>query len=690
MTENMAQKMLNPEMILAVSAGLLLLGALISALLSPYRKVVGWVAFVFVLVASSGITYAAIKVFAEGARIVPPIFTLPAIGAGLTVRIDALSAVFVLIFALVGICATLYSVRYIQIYDHEHPIRYYPFLLLFLASLIWVVTASDMLFFIVAWELMTLFSYALVVYEKEDRKVIRAGIRYFIATHIATACMLLAAVILYVNSPDRSFAFSSLRAALENMAADKPGLVHLVLFLFFVGFATKAGILPFGFWLPEAHPAAPSSFSALLSGIMIKTGVYGVIRVFGEILPLSHFSTNWGIIISLFGTISLFIGVVTALVQTDSKVLLAFSSIENIGYIFLAVGMGIAFLRITPAIAVASIVAGLFHLVNHACFKSLLFLNAGSVLYRSGTRDMGKVSGLINIMPLTGFTAIIGSLSISGIPPFNGFSSKWLIFSDSLMAGRAMPIFLVMGVIAVFVSAVTIAVYLKFLGTIFLGQLYSDRELEHKDVPVSMRIPQVVIALFCILFGVVPTLPISLLHQAAEAVLPEGYAPPLDYIFGTLPAGVTLNLGEGIVGAWNPLPIVLAGVLTLLLSYAIYRSMAAPVRKTSVWQCGVVVGVNEARFKAHGYYVSFRDFLAFRIGRRWVRTYFPSIPVPKAGWLAKVPVTFDVDRLYYKVVEVGKRWCEKFSETHIGVPQVYVLWMVAGMVLAIVILYALS
>ncbi|HIE52646.1 MAG TPA: oxidoreductase, partial [Armatimonadetes bacterium] len=352
---------MNVVTVLLGAMALLVVGAVVTALLAKQRRRCGWVAFAFVFPACLGAFYVALQVFAQGEALGRPIVSLRDFGlnASLQLRVDELSAVFLMITSLIATCATLYSVRYVLFYEGENLVRYYPLLLLFIASIMGVVGVADMFFFIVFWELMTLTSYVLVVYERQEPANLRAGIRYFLATHIATGCMILATIVLYVNTPLRSFEFASLRQGVENLLATNPALAHLALLLFFVGFATKAGVLPFGFWLPDAYPAAPSGASAAFAGTMTKLGVYGIVRVFVEILPLSHASTVWGEIIAIFGTLSIFIGTVTALVQSDSKRLLSFHIIGQVGYMLLGVGTGICFLRLNPALATVALMSGL-------------------------------------------------------------------------------------------------------------------------------------------------------------------------------------------------------------------------------------------------------------------------------------------------------------------------------------------
>ena len=458
---------------LYIAFSLLVVGAIIVAVISRHKEACGWAALGFVSAASACLIYLAVFVFFKGAIDGPSLLSLhPLIGTSLRTRIDPLSALFLLIISIISFCVTLFSIRYLRHYQKESLFRYYPFLLLFFAAIVGVVCMTDMLFFIIFWEIMTLASWALVVYERENKESLKAGLVYFIVTHLATGCLILAAVILYSYTPGHSFSFDDFRAVLKTQLIMNPALVHGILALLFIGFVTKASTLPFGFWLPLAHPVAPSSFSAVLSGVMIKAGIYGLVRLFCTILPVSLSSQIWGIVIALFGTFSLFIGTMSALTQDDSKRLMAFHSIGQVGYMFLGLGAGLYFLRVNPALATIGLVAGLLHMINHSWFKSCLFLNAGSILYETGTRDLNKIGGLFSIMPWTGITAIIASLSISGIPPFNGFTSKLVLFESSILAGKevgasilARGLFVVLGLAAIFISAVTLASFLKFINS---------------------------------------------------------------------------------------------------------------------------------------------------------------------------------------------------------------------------------
>ena len=269
----------------------------------------------------------------------------------------------------------------------------------------------------------------------------------------------------------------------------QPVLGNLVALLFLLGFATKAGVLPMGDWLPDAHPVAPSGMSAMLSGALVKIGIYGLLRVFCGFAPVTGSLRVWGVVIALAGTASLFVGTLTALKQADSKRLMAFHTIGQIGYICLGIGVGLYCLPTDPTLAALGFMGALFHAANHACFKACLFLGAGAVLFRTGERNMDKLGGLGASMPVTAGSSTVASLSIAGVPPFNGFASKWLILATCVLVGFTAPLFLVLGIIGLFISLATLASFLKVLGAVFLGRPDETRSV--REVPWAMAVPQV-------------------------------------------------------------------------------------------------------------------------------------------------------------------------------------------------------
>ena len=314
------------------------------------------------------------------------------------------------------------------------------------------------------------------------------------------------------------------------LLASRPGLTALAFGLFLAGFGIKMGMWPFGqFWLPDAHPAAPSPVSAMLSGVMIKTGVYGVMRYFLWLVPAraqaDYPLARWGMLVAVLGTITLFTGTMQALKQEQSKRLLAFHSIGQVGYILLGTGTCMALLPAnTPATAALATIAffgALFHVLNHGLFKGLLFLNAGSMLHATGTQDLNRMGGMMKFMPLTAITALIASFSISGVPLFNGFVSKWSIYVAAIQGSSSAHYLVVCAVIAILTSALTLASFIKFFGVSFLSrtsELVRERAARGRlEVPWMMQGPQLALAFCCVLLGVVPSIGFRLIARALEA-----------------------------------------------------------------------------------------------------------------------------------------------------------------------------
>ncbi len=466
--------MVDPVFQIEVSLAILIVGAMVSLAVSGRPRLCGWIAFVFAAASGVSIWLAVAGAFL-GETHDRTLVSLPQLGAGLTLRVDLLSAIFLAIVALVTPLSTLYSIRYMEHYTTDKVAKFYPVLLLCMASMTGVLVSADWICFLVFWESMTLTSYFLVTFERESAASQRAGLKYFIITHGATLAMVAAVLTLWRASG--SFHLDATTQALSGLLARAPFEAHLVILLFFLGFATKAGILPMGDWLPDAHPVAPSGMSATLSGVLVKLGVYGLVRLFASLLAPSPSLRVWGIVVALAGTVSLFVATLTALRQTDTKRLMAFHTIGQIGYICLALGVGAYCRDAIPPLAAICLAGAILHAVNHACFKSCLFLGAGSVLYRTGTRDMDKLGGLAGFMPYTTGSTTIASLSIAGVPPFNGFTSKWLIVCGCILAGLRFPLFLVLGLVALFISVVTLASFLKVLGAVFLGKVFQTTRI---------------------------------------------------------------------------------------------------------------------------------------------------------------------------------------------------------------------
>ncbi len=665
--------MFDPVSQVEISLVILIVGSLATLAVSRRPRLCGLLSAVFAGAAAVSAWLAAAGAFTQG-PLERTMVSLPQLGAGFVLRVDPLSAVFLTIVALVGLVSTVYSVRYMEHYTRERVAAFYPLLLLCMGSMIGVLAAADLLCLLVFWESMTLTSYFLVTYERESAASQRAGLKYFIITHGATLCMVAAALVLWWTSA--SFRFDGVRPTLLQLLATQPVVAHLVIFLFFLGFATKAGILPMGDWLPDAHPVAPSGMSAMLSGVLVKLGIYGLVRLFCWFLAPTPSLRIWGIAVALAGTVSLFVGTLTALRQTDTKRLMAFHTIGQIGYICLGLGVGAWCLAVSPTLAAIALAGAILHALNHACFKSCLFLGAGAVLYRTGTRDMNRLGGLAGSMPYTAGCTTIASLSIAGVPPFSGFTSKWLIVAGCVLAGRQFPLFLVLGLVALFISVVTLASFLKVLGAVFLGR--ADEKLTAEEVPVSMIVPQVVLAGFCILLGVFPQLPLRLIGRAVGSIggIRES-AVAADNLWG----GVSLIDGTA-VGVWWPVVMIGGLALLALLAYGIQRAAGAGRRVVPVWTCGEEHAAAAVRYPASSFYLPFKH--AFE-------NIYPEGRLPVPRFPALIRRLLDFDRwLYTPAAEAVEKTAAAISRTHVGTPQVYLLWTVIGAVVVAGIMLALA
>lgn len=409
--------------------------------------------------------------------------------------IDRLSAFFILIISIVSLSISIYSIEYIEHYsDNTKKNILVPLMIFFIISMILVVTSKNMLSFLFFWELMALSSVFLVVFEYEKKETRKASLFYFTMTQLSTAFLLFAFIMLY--NTGGSFDIGSM-AISSNVTA-------IFIFLF-LGFGIKAGIIPFHKWLPYAHPASPSNISALMSGVMIKVAIYGMIRFALFVLTPELW---WGILIFIAGTISMILGVIYALKEHDIKRLLAYHSIENIGIILIGFGLYIIFDSYhLDYLALLSLAGSLFHTLNHALFKSLLFMAAGSVVNSTKTRNIEEMGGLIKTMPYTAIFFFIGAVSISALPPLNGFVSEFMIFKAFFMSpsigNPLMEVLMILGLsILAITSALAAACFVKAFGIMFLAAPRSEDAEKSEEAPFPMLLGSCILAAFCIIFGV--------------------------------------------------------------------------------------------------------------------------------------------------------------------------------------------
>ncbi|MFQ5867258.1 MAG: complex I subunit 5 family protein [bacterium] len=416
---------------------------------------------------------------------------------GIYLVLDGLAVLMLLIVNGIGFLATFYSIAYMERYTDKP--RYYTLFLLMIAGMNGVVLSGDMFNIFVFMEVAAIASYALVAFGTEAEEL-EAAFKYQVLGTVASCFILFGIAIAYSLT-------GTLNMADMGRIIGQQGTTPTVFFigaLFLMGFGLKAAIMPFHAWLPDAHPSAPAPISAMLSGVLIKAiGVYALCRVLFNVLGLGEMS-SFLYILMVLGTLSMVAGSLLALGQRDFKRLLAYSSISQIGYIILAFGLG------TPL----GFLGGLFHLLNHATFKSLLFLNSGAVVYSTGNRDLEKMGGLSQRMPVTGTTSMIASMSISGIPPLSGFWSKLIIIIAAIQAQQ-----FIFALLAVLVSVITLAYYLKVQKLAFFGKLGTAWQ-DIKEVPAVMCISMIILAILCVGLGIllIPGIKAIILDPAVEAL----------------------------------------------------------------------------------------------------------------------------------------------------------------------------
>ena len=433
-------------------------------------------------------------------------------------RMDNLAAFFVLIISVIALLSSIYALGYVKHFYGKYNLGALGFFYnAFIAGMLMVVTAGNAFFFLIVWEIMSLASYFLVVFERKEKENIKAGTLYFVMTHIGTGFIILAFLLLYKTTG--SFDFEIIKNSLGEISMLTKNIIFV---LALIGFGTKAGIIPLHIWLPSAHPAAPTHVSALMSGVMIKTGIYMMIRLFVDVLP--NAPLWWGLAILIIGGLSSLLGVLYALSEHDIKRLLAYHSIENIGIILLGLGSSLVFLSMgLKSLAIIGLMAALFHTMNHATFKALLFLGAGAVISKTHTRNIEEYGGLIKYMPQTAFFFLIGSMAISALPPFNGFFSEWLTFQSLFSGIRSAQllsqwIFILAAGSLAFTGGLAAACFVKAFGATFLARPRSEEAKHASEVAVSMRWGMGVIAALTLILGILAGLVSSILGRVAGSL----------------------------------------------------------------------------------------------------------------------------------------------------------------------------
>ncbi|MCX9085402.1 MAG: hydrogenase 4 subunit B [Candidatus Methanoperedens sp.] len=505
--------------------------------------------------------------------------------------VDKLAAFFILVISISVFAVSIYSTGYVREYFGKKNIGYLGSLYnIFVLSMILVASADNAVMFLIVWELMSVVSYFLVVYEHEKPETRKAGFIYIVMTHIGTGFIMLS-FLLFVGT-SASYSFATFAEAGKTMT---PLLKDLAFIFALIGFGTKAGIVPMHIWLPYAHPEAPSNVSALMSGVMIKIAIFMLIRVFFDFLGASQ--AWWGYLVLILGTISAILGILYAVVESDIKRMLAFSSIENIGIILIGIGASMIFFASgKPVLASIAAVAALYHLLNHSIFKGLLFMGAGSILYSTHTKNIEELGGLIKKMPKSAILILIGVLSICALPPFSGFVSEWLTFQSLLLGFNLNESF---PRIILSISAATLALtgalaaycFLKFFGIGFLA-LPRSKHAEHaKEANTPMLIGMGIFAALSILLGILPFYVLPVLERIAASFTGNLES----FTFGEF---ATFSIPSGAISSSTPVILALMIIFIFIPSIILFLKYRKDQPVYETWGCGQPVSTSRNEYTA--------------------------------------------------------------------------------------------
>jgi formate hydrogenlyase subunit 3/multisubunit Na+/H+ antiporter MnhD subunit len=564
----------------------------------------------FPLGAAAGLVLAIAAVAAISSGPQTAILAIGLPGLPFHLRLDALSAFFLFLLGAVATGISVFASGYFRKGEGTPPGLLCLLYHLFLASMAMVLLADDAYVFMVMWELMALSSFFLVTANHLIPEIRRAGYLYLLIAHIGALAILLCFGVLQANTGDYTF---------DNMRAQQlsPFWASVAFLLALFGFGAKAGLLPLHIWLPEAHPAAPSPVSALMSGVMLKTAIYGLLRVSFEVLQTQLWW--WGVLALVIGLATALFGVVFSAVQSDMKRLLAYSSIENIGLLTVGIGLALLFSGYRmSAMAALALTAVLYHALNHAFFKSLLFLGTGAVLHATGERNLGKLGGLLRYMPWVGWIALIGALAAAGLPPLNGFVSEWLLLQSFLFT-LGLPSTFVNNLVPVAAAGVALVaalggyVMVKFYGVIFLGQPREPALSHSHDAAPWERIGLVWLALGCVLLGLLPAQVITLIDPVTRVLVGDGVGQNIAKNGWLFLAPVAPERAS-----YSPLLFLVLVAASFALSFVLVRKLYhGRLRRAAPWDCGFPLLTARMQDTAEGFGQPIRQVFEpfFRIER---------------------------------------------------------------------------
>jgi formate hydrogenlyase subunit 3/multisubunit Na+/H+ antiporter MnhD subunit len=657
----------------------LLAGAVLVLLLSRVDRNLSWLgAASIVLAAILGCVPVCRVLLGSGGSIISIRNSAAAVpGVEFYIAVDPLTAWFLLPTFLLSALSAIYGVGYLRSWQGKRslgPVWF--FYGLMVLGMVLVLLARNAVLFLYAWEVMAIASFFLVTFEHERESVREAGWIYFVATHLGTAFLL--AFYLLLARETGSMNFDDWAKA----GIHTQGLANVLFLLAVVGFGTKAGFMPLHVWLPEAHPAAPSHVSALMSGVMIKTGIYGLIRSFTFLITPAHAGAaagrvplwwGWGLI--AIGLSSGVLGVLFALAQHDLKRLLAYHSVENIGIIALGLGVGLLGMSTdSPVLMVLGFGGGLLHVLNHALFKGLLFLGAGAVAHSTGTREIDRLGGLLKRMPWTAVTFLVGAVAISGLPPLNGFVSEFLIFFGAFKGGIstggpvAVPLLALIAGLAL-IGGLAVACFTKAFGIVFLGEPRGEHVSPAQESDWTMRLPMLFLATACVAIGLFAPVAVGGLQSV------------LENITARRPELISANLAAATV----PLMFVVIGALAFLLLLAmlifVRRGLLAnrPVEENVTWGCGYLQPTARMQYTASSFAQPLTDLFRPLLGTK-KNVSPPAGLFPVEAALHTGTPDLSREEMYRPMFERGEAWLSQLRWLQHGNVQLYILYIAATLV----------
>jgi hydrogenase-4 component B len=597
--------------LIVFSVVILTISGLLALILSRYKSLSSYIAVTGVWAGSILALFPVVATFTANSP--KPLYSIWNVPWGsLYIALDGLSAFFLLPVIILSPLTAFYGYSYLSHKNKPLGASWFFFNIL-VASMILLISAQNGILFLMAWEVMALSSFFLVMFDHENLKVREAGWIYLVATHIGTAFLLAFFSILAVNTGSLDF---------DKIASSTltPILAGTLFILAVIGFGTKAGFMPLHVWLPEAHPAAPSHVSSLMSGVMIKMGIYGLLRA------LTFMGTPpsvWGWTLVIIGAVSGIFGVLFALAQHDIKRLLAYHSVENIGIITLGIGTGVLGMSWNePSLIILGFGGGILHVLNHALFKGLLFLGAGAVINSSGTHEIDRMGGLLKKMPWTGVTFLIGAAAISGLPPLNGFVSEFLIYSAGFhgaLSGtpEALTLAAILLVSLAIIGGLAAACFTKCFGIVFLGEPRETHTTEIQDVSSAMRWPMIALAAGCIIIGLTAPLFIRLVFPAIQTV--AGLSADSMASISATESNILGNLTVVLL-----ILIALTGALFLIRRLL---PMAKEERLDNTWGCGYAKPTPRMQYSASSFAQPLIDLFRICLGTlssgKAVKGFFP-------------------------------------------------------------------